>query len=60
MTTDEVREMVNVNRQTIYRWIDRGWIRATKHPLTKAWDIDRGSVDKLLEDGPPEKPYKNN
>jgi len=59
MTTDELRELVDVNRQTIYRWINRGWVKATKHPLTKAWDIDRASVDKLLTDGPPDPLHKN-
>ena len=59
MTVDELRELANVNRQTVYRWIDRGWVKATKHPLIRAWNIDRESADKLLEDGPPDPPYKN-
>jgi excisionase family DNA binding protein len=45
---DEVAEYFNVNRSTIYRWIDNGVLKSEKY--VKTIRISRESIEQLRED----------
>jgi len=46
-TVEEVSQMLNVCKHTIYRWIRRGWIRAIVLPNGQI-RIPKKELDKLL------------
>ena len=45
---DEVAEYFNVNRSTVYRWIDNGVLKSEKY--VKTIRISRESIEQLRED----------
>jgi len=45
---DEVAEYFNVNRSTVYRWIDNGVLKSEKY--VKTIRIPRESIEQLRED----------
>ncbi|MEM7133114.1 MAG: hypothetical protein AAF702_42835 [Chloroflexota bacterium] len=55
MTVSKIAEYAEVNPMTVRRWIKRGWVEAEQHPYTRRWEVDKDSVDRLLNEGPPER-----
>jgi len=45
---DEVAEYFNVNRSTVYRWIDNGVLKSEKY--VKTIRISRESIEQVRED----------
>ena len=54
MKLSEVRSVLHVATPTIYRYLDRGYIKATRKPSGQ-WEYDRESVYQFLNHGAPRK-----
>lgn len=48
-TPKEVAEMLQVTERTVYRWIDKGHLKAAK--LGKLWRITEQALNEFLETG---------
>lgn len=49
ITTTEVAERLEVHQRTVYNWITRGLIKATKPTGSKKWLILRTDFEKFIK-----------
>lgn len=59
MTVQEVAEYAEVSKLTVYRWIRDGKVKAKQDGRTRAWTIQKDTLDWFLENGPPKERYPN-
>jgi len=59
MTINEAAEYAQVNHYTVRRWIGDGKIKAVQSKRTRAWTVDKDTLDWFLENGPPKQRYDN-
>lgn len=55
MTVKEVAEYADRHEVTIRKWLRKGWLPYTQDAMTRRITIRKSDVDRLLDDGPPQK-----
>lgn len=59
MTINEAAEYAEVHHGSVRRWIRAGKIKAVQDKRTRAWEVDKTSLEWFLENGPPTQLYDN-
>tara|TARA_Y100000401_G_scaffold26653_2_gene18944 strand:- start:2855 stop:3247 length:393 start_codon:yes stop_codon:yes gene_type:complete len=51
LTLKEMAEFLNVTRQTIYRWRERGYFKMIRAEGTRMWLVEREEIERMLREG---------